>query len=383
MDLGYSVGDIMAVSRLAWHVYNVYKDAPDDFRNISGEIKSLHIIIDSHNLKAKFQDPKMTSDEREGLREILEAPLQNSNSIASFAASINSKEAWKQFLRDFHKGGVTADMICEKKDQILEFFQGLTLPVAVEEALSLKPQTENSASRKGSDGPSKGANKGKQKRNQTPEIYQTPCKAYTGPELIAAAKSGDDDATALFGAAGKGHSELVNLVWEEGANIEAAINTGGTPLYIAAQNGHLQVVWLLLGKGANIEAARNSEATALLIAAHNQHLRVVKLLLEKGANIEAADSAGATALYVAAQNGRSDVVGLLLEKGARIEAAIRTRATALHIAAYNGYTEVVRLLLEKDANTEADQGIEATALYIAAQEGHFEAVGYYWRRVQR
>ena len=45
MNFGYGVGDIMAVSRLALKVYTAYKNAPDDYRNIADEVKSLHIII--------------------------------------------------------------------------------------------------------------------------------------------------------------------------------------------------------------------------------------------------------------------------------------------------------------------------------------------------
>ena len=72
MSFGYSVGDILAISKLACDVYNMYKDAPDNFSGISSEIKSLHIIVDSDNLQAKFQDPKLTSEERERLQEILQ-----------------------------------------------------------------------------------------------------------------------------------------------------------------------------------------------------------------------------------------------------------------------------------------------------------------------
>lgn len=48
MSFGYGIGDFLAISKLALAVYNVYKDAPDEFKNISDEIKSLHIIIDQH-----------------------------------------------------------------------------------------------------------------------------------------------------------------------------------------------------------------------------------------------------------------------------------------------------------------------------------------------
>ena len=70
MSYGYGVSDFLAVSKLAWDVYSAYKDAPEDFRNISDEIKSLHIIVDRH--KDKFQDRTLTSGEQIQIREILQ-----------------------------------------------------------------------------------------------------------------------------------------------------------------------------------------------------------------------------------------------------------------------------------------------------------------------
>ena len=70
MSYGYGVGDFIAVPKLVWNVCTVYKDAPGDFRNISDEIKSLHIIVD--RLKDKFQNKTLTSDKQAQLRDILQ-----------------------------------------------------------------------------------------------------------------------------------------------------------------------------------------------------------------------------------------------------------------------------------------------------------------------
>ncbi|RPB18670.1 hypothetical protein L211DRAFT_831360 [Terfezia boudieri ATCC MYA-4762] len=70
MSFGFGIGDILAVSRLALDVYSAYKDAPEDFRNISHEIKSLHIIVDRH--KDEFRDKTLNLDEERQLREILQ-----------------------------------------------------------------------------------------------------------------------------------------------------------------------------------------------------------------------------------------------------------------------------------------------------------------------
>jgi len=63
-----SVGDFSEVANLAWTVYNGYKDASGDFKNLSDEIKSLHNIVNSDILTAK----NLTSEEQERLREILQ-----------------------------------------------------------------------------------------------------------------------------------------------------------------------------------------------------------------------------------------------------------------------------------------------------------------------
>ena len=43
---GWGVGDIVAISRLAGQVYTAYRDAPDNYKHISDDIKSLQNLID-------------------------------------------------------------------------------------------------------------------------------------------------------------------------------------------------------------------------------------------------------------------------------------------------------------------------------------------------
>ena len=83
------------------------------------------------------------------------------------------------------------------------------------------------------------------------------------------------------------------------------VKNGPTSLYVASQNGHLDVVNLLLEKNANIEASSTSD---------HARGRFVCLLL-------GSDEHGATSLYVASQKGHLDIVKLLLEKNANIEAS--------------------------------------------------------------
>ena len=70
MSFGYGVGDIMAISGLAIKVYTAYKDAPDDYRNIADEVRSLHIII--NEAARHFESTALSKEKQQGGKEVLE-----------------------------------------------------------------------------------------------------------------------------------------------------------------------------------------------------------------------------------------------------------------------------------------------------------------------
>src|SRR6185369_12405319 len=88
---------------------------------------------------------------------------------------------------------------------------------------------------------------------------------------------------------------------------------GATALHVAADGGHTGVVDLLVERGADV-GCRNDEkrATPLHWAARRGHEKTVRHLVELGAEIGARDRHGMTALHEAAANGRTDVVRVLL-----------------------------------------------------------------------
>src|ERR1700721_594332 len=85
----------------------------------------------------------------------------------------------------------------------------------------------------------------------------------------------------------RGNELAVQILIDNGTNIEVRSRRKTTPLHFASRAGQEDVVEWLIETGADVEARTSACATPLNLAARNGHLTVVRLLLSKGANIEA------------------------------------------------------------------------------------------------
>ena len=111
---------------------------------------------------------------------------------------------------------------------------------------------------------------------------------------------------ALLRASGKGHTAVVELLLDKGAQIDVRA------LCSAARAGELEMVRLLLEKGVDPNGATGSPSP-LCFALRFDRIEMVKLLLGGGADINGEGKHGYdTALYVACCKGSTELVDLLL-----------------------------------------------------------------------
>ena len=88
--------------------------------------------------------------------------------------------------------------------------------------------------------------------------------------------------TALHAAAYQGHDEMVEVLVQAGADLEAAGNDGLTPMYLAAQQKHQSVVQALLKAGAQLETERHDPVLALLNERNEARRGEGKVAVKKG-----------------------------------------------------------------------------------------------------
>jgi ankyrin repeat protein len=164
--------------------------------------------------------------------------------------------------------------------------------------------------------------------------------------------------TPLHHAAGKNQPEVVRLLLQLGAEVNAADLTGATPLVTAAQeNADQRIVAMLLEAGARIDfiAALSLRRYDLAEA----------MLRDKPARI-GPDGDDTIALHVAVSKGNIETVRWLIAHKVDVNAKRvmwDCNHTALHMTAADGSVEIARMLLDAGADPQIlDDKYDNTAL---------------------
>jgi hypothetical protein len=171
------------------------------------------------------------------------------------------------------------------------------------------------------------------------------------PEHVNA--RGGRHSTPMHAAVDEGHANIISLLVEHGANMEARTSNidRGTPLNRAAWGGRLEIGQYLLDRGADINARDCDLSTPLIQAVAEEHVEFARMLLDRGADINARDNYLRTPLIHAVfVRRRMEIARMLLERGAEIDAQAGRGGTALSSAVASGNTEAMQLLLEHGAD---------------------------------
>ena len=148
-------------------------------------------------------------------------------------------------------------------------------------------------------------------------------------------------------------------------------NEGLTALHYAANKGNIQLLKLLIDNGANVDAVTNLGKNLMHMAAEgNQPSMLIYLITEQHLSAQSVDENGSTPLHWACYLGSEEAVNFLLNLNVDINEQDKEKLTPLHLATNEGRENIVLKLLQKNANKNLANNKGELPIDLARKKNH-------------
>ncbi|CAG9817853.1 unnamed protein product [Phaedon cochleariae] len=129
--------------------------------------------------------------------------------------------------------------------------------------------------------------------------------------------------TALFWAVYVGDLDILNHLLEKGARVNVLeTRFGDTPLHVAALHDDLCCLQILVDNGGDVNIQDNEGKTPLHVAAGEGHSDCLRILVDSGGDVNIQDIYGKTPFHRAAEEGRLDCLRMLYSRYVQNETEI-------------------------------------------------------------
>ena len=175
--------------------------------------------------------------------------------------------------------------------------------------------------------------------------------------------------SALMLACMKDNKDVINVLFNAGADPNIPDATGATCLHYAAENIPCTEVYReLCSHGVDVNARNKTNATALMLACVKGNKDVINVLLNAGVDPNIADTNGDTCLhYTARNNCCTGGLQALMNYGADVNAVNKNHTTALMLACEECNKDALNVLLNAGADPNIADADGNVCLHYAAR----------------
>ena len=183
--------------------------------------------------------------------------------------------------------------------------------------------------------------------------------------------------TPLFMAVAYNQIDMVKMLLNhDSEQLIVAGWQGWMPLHKAVDSGNRDIVSILVQAGAFIDAQDDKRMTALHLAAKKGNFEIVRMLLAAGATVHIKGSDQLAPLDLAANQGHVEIVRLLLDAGGKLDHIAKDKWTPIHRAARGGHLKTVQLLIEKGADVLIEDNNGALPIHLGTRSGSLAVVSH-------
>ncbi len=162
---------------------------------------------------------------------------------------------------------------------------------------------------------------------------------------------------------GASNIEVIRLLVNNKADVNAKDASGNSPLHSAVRNARIDVIKALIDSGAEVNQANYDGQTPIFLAATPE---IAAMLQNAKANLNFTDLKGNNPLMTKISNRQTDTALWLISNHVSVEKANEEGDTPLHMAAKYGNDAVVKELLKNGAGVGAVNKKGDTPLHLAA-----------------
>ena len=201
---------------------------------------------------------------------------------------------------------------------------------------------------------------------------------FGGLSRLYSDRGSSDYHVLMVAAIGSGQTEVINWLFSARPDMEKNINNikdekGESLLHTAAHSGKREIMELLLQRGADINAKDNGGKTILFVLAFHGHTVAMKWLVnELGVPVDTTDNNGWTPMCKAAQVGQVESIECLASLGAKVNADVSP--LPLEIAVVYDQVESIKRLKQLGADVKAKNSKGVPPIFFAAMSGQVETL---------